>query len=83
MAQMLIRNLDDDVKAALFRQARRNGRSTEEEARVILSAAVAVTDGEGIGSRWSRAFGALGVLEIPPFGGDGLRIPDFESEFDS
>ncbi|MGH2873222.1 MAG: FitA-like ribbon-helix-helix domain-containing protein, partial [Solirubrobacteraceae bacterium] len=30
MAQILIRQLDDDVKARLQRQARRHGRSTEE-----------------------------------------------------
>lgn len=36
MAQLLVRNLDDDVKAKLRERARRHGRSTEEEVRDIL-----------------------------------------------
>jgi len=40
MAQLLVRQLDDDVKDALQRRARAHGRSTEEEVREILRAAV-------------------------------------------
>lgn len=40
VAQILIRRLDDDVKAALQRRARRHGHSTEQEAREILRNAV-------------------------------------------
>jgi len=36
MAQLVVRNLDDDVKAKLQQRARRHGRSTEEEVREIL-----------------------------------------------
>jgi len=36
MAQLLIRNLDDDVKARLRDRARKHGRSTEDEVREIL-----------------------------------------------
>ena len=39
MAQLLVRNLEDDVKAKLQR-ARRHGRSTEAEVRDILRNAV-------------------------------------------
>ena len=35
MAQLVVRNLDDDVKAKLQRRARRHGRSTEEEVREL------------------------------------------------
>jgi plasmid stability protein len=40
MAQILIRQLEDDVKAKLQRRARQHGRSTEEEVREILRNAV-------------------------------------------
>jgi plasmid stability protein len=40
MAQLLVRNLDGDVKLKLQRRARRNGRSAEEEVRAILRSAV-------------------------------------------
>ena len=40
MAQLLVRNLDGDVKLKLQRRASRNGRSTEEEVRAILRSAV-------------------------------------------
>ncbi len=40
MAQLLVRQLDEDVKDALQRRARAHGRSTEEEVREILRAAV-------------------------------------------
>ena len=40
MAQILIRQLEDDVKAKLQRRARQHGRSTEEEVRDILRNAV-------------------------------------------
>lgn len=40
MAQVLIRNLDDDVVARLRERAAREGRSLEAELRVILGRAV-------------------------------------------
>ena len=40
MASITIRNLDDDVKTRLRVQAADNGRSMEEEARLILRDAV-------------------------------------------
>ncbi len=40
MAQFIVRNLEDDVKARLKRRAARHGRSMEEEARHILRDAV-------------------------------------------
>jgi len=36
MAQVLVRNLEDEVKAKLERRAKRHGRSMEEEIREIL-----------------------------------------------
>ena len=40
MASITIRNLDDDVKTRLRVRAAGNGRSMEEEARLILRAVV-------------------------------------------
>lgn len=40
MASITIRNLDDDVKSRLRIRASTNGRSMEEEARLILREAV-------------------------------------------
>lgn len=40
MAQLLVRQLDQDLKDALQRRARSHGRSTEEEVREILRDAV-------------------------------------------
>ena len=63
MTQLIVRNLDDDLKAQLERRARRHGRSTEEEVREILRIAVAA-DGEaakGLGSRLANRFAGLGM----------------------
>jgi plasmid stability protein len=58
MAQLVVRNLDDDVKARLQRRARRHGRSTEEEVRDILRNAVRAEGGGGVklGTRLRRRF---------------------------
>ena len=63
MAQLLVRNLDEDVKARLRRRARRQGRSTEEEVREILRAAVHedVAPRRPLGSRLKARFGRLGL----------------------
>lgn len=65
MAQILIRQLDDDLKARLQRQARRHGRSTEEEVREILRNAV--RDDEEppsrLGSRIAARFTRVGLDE--------------------
>ena len=68
VAQLLVRNLDDDVKAKLQRRARRHGRSTEEEVRDILLSAVRE---EGmpaapLGSRLRARFAVVGLDEDIP-----------------
>lgn len=72
MASLLIRNLDDKVKERLRAQAARNGRSMEEEARLILRLGVAVhrnrKGGTGLGTRLheiAMRFGGFD-LELPP-----------------
>ena len=44
MAQLVVCNLDEAVKARLQRRARRHGRSTEAEVRDILARAVTDED---------------------------------------
>lgn len=63
MAQILIRRLDDDVKAKLQRRAREHGRSTEQEVREILGNAVRGED---------RPPARLGSLIAARFAGSGL-----------
>ena len=72
MASITIRNLDDDVKARLRLQAAGNGRSMEEEARLILRDAVGWDDvpARGLGSaihEWFKPLGGV-ELELPPRG---------------
>ena len=82
MAQLVVRNLDDDVKAKLQRRARRHGRSTEEEVREILRNAVT---GESraptpLGSRLASRFSRLGLKqEIPELRGQPARPADVTS----
>jgi plasmid stability protein len=81
MAQLVVRNLDEDVKAKLQKRARRNRRSTEEEVRDILRNAVK-EDGEpqlGLGSQIAALFAGLGLQEeIPEQRGQPARPADFD-----
>jgi plasmid stability protein len=81
MAQLVVRNLDDDVKAALQRRARRHGRSTEEEVREILRNAVRNEEvaKEPLGSRLRARFAAIGLQdELPELRGEIARPATFE-----
>lgn len=63
MAQLLVRNVDDRVKAGLQRRAKRNGRSMEAEIREILSDALAQenTPRRKIGSEIVALFSGQGI----------------------
>jgi plasmid stability protein len=63
VAQILIRQLEEDVKAKLQRRARRHGRSTEEEVREILRNAVRDEDRAPaqLGSRIAARFATVGL----------------------
>lgn len=65
MAQILVRNLDDDVKTKLRERARRHGRSTEEEVRHILRSAVKdeLKPRSPLGSRLQARFAEVGLDE--------------------
>lgn len=81
MAQLVVRNLDDDVKAKLQRRAKRHGRSTEEEVRDILRDAVLKDDPKrrGLGTRMAARFKGIGLTEdIPELRGEPARPAKFE-----
>jgi antitoxin FitA len=68
MAQLVVRNLDDDVKKRLKERAEKHGRSMEEEVRDILRAAVTRESrpAEGLGTRIANRFRGLGLKEPFP-----------------
>ncbi len=69
MAQILIRKVDERVKARLQRRAKRNGRSMEAEAREIVADALkreGKTPEVGFGTASAAIFSGSGVyLEKP------------------
>ena len=71
MASITIRNLDDEVKARLRGRAAGNGRSTEEEARLILRDAVGRKP-------HSRNLADAIRARIAPLGGVDLELPPRE-----
>ena len=82
MAQLVVRNLDDDVKAKLQRRAKRHGRSTEEEVRDILRDAVKMEGAKaaGLGTEIADLFAGIGFdEEIPEQRGQPVRFPDFRT----
>ena len=84
MAQILVRKLDDRLKARLQRRAKRHGRSMEEEAREILRDALReeVAPKRGLGSEMVALFSGSGVYLDEPIAeirGMRMEIPDFES----
>ncbi|MBI4872270.1 MAG: toxin-antitoxin system [Candidatus Riflebacteria bacterium] len=74
MAQLLVRNLEEDVKAELRRRARARGCSTEEEVRDILRDAVKKGPSVPLGTRLRSRFCRVGLdEEIPELRGQGAR----------
>jgi plasmid stability protein len=82
MAQLLVRNLDDDVKARLRVQAAEHGRSMEEEVRSILRQAVEVNPRQpGLGTRMAALFSKNGLREgetISEFRGEVIKPVSFD-----
>jgi plasmid stability protein len=65
MAQLVVRNLEDNVKTRLRRRANRHGRSMEEEVREILRSAAALDEVAAVplGTRISARFRKIGLDE--------------------
>ncbi len=79
MAQVVVRQLDDEVKARLKRRAERHGRSMEEEVREILRNA-ARDEGRSVtklGSRIAARFRKEGLKSgLPELRGQRPRPAD-------
>lgn len=80
MAQLLVRNLEEDVKEKLRQRALRHGHSTEEEVRQILRSAVLTPAArKGLGSRIAAHFSQAGFEgEIEELRGGPPRPADFD-----
>jgi plasmid stability protein len=81
MAQIVVRKLEDSVKARLQRRARRNGRSMEEEVREILRVAASETNSTavGLGTKIAALVKGTGLrFEAPELRGYVLKPPTFE-----
>ena len=80
MAQFIVRDLEDDIKARLKRRAERHGRSMEEEVRDILRNAAKEENRPlpRLGSRIAARFARTGLTEdLPELRGQTPRSPDF------
>ena len=83
MAQLLVRNLEDQLKVRLQRRAKRHGQSMEAEARDILRNALRKEEAPagGLGTEISNMFRSLGLKEgeeIPELRGYTMEVPEFE-----
>jgi plasmid stability protein len=81
MAQVIVRNLDEDVKARLQARAARHGQSMEEEIRDILRDAVKGDDAAPppLGTHIARLFRGLGLdTPIPEQRGIAARPARFD-----
>lgn len=81
MAQLVVRNLESDVKEKLRRRAQRHGRSTEEEVRDILRSAVKGEDlpPPPLGTRLKSRFARFRLAEdIPELRGQPARPAEFD-----
>lgn len=81
MAQLVVRGLEEDVKARLKKRASRNGRSMEEEARHILRGVLRDESRAPakLGSRMAARFRLEGLREaLPELRGDTARPARFE-----
>jgi len=83
MGQLVVRNLDEDVKTKLRRRATAHGRSMEEEVRAILRDAVKqdARQAGGLGTEIAALFKGIGLKdheEIHEFRGYRPRLPKFD-----
>ena len=81
MAQLVVRHLEDDVKARLQRRAKRHGRSMEDEVRQLLRTALAQESRavRKLGSHIVARFKAVGLTsDLPEVHGPPVRAADFK-----
>ena len=77
MSNLLIRNIDPAVKAALRARAAQNGRSMESEARLIVTDAVAADhrNGLNLAEAIRRRLAPFGGVELEPHPSVPVRDP--------
>lgn len=80
MAQILVRDVDEETRARLQRRAKHHGRSMEAEVRDILRDAVKGTDvpTKGLGTDIKNLFAGIGLRpeeEIKEWKGFELKSP--------
>jgi plasmid stability protein len=81
MAQFIVRNLEDDVKARLKCRAAHHGRSMEEEVRHILRDAVKRQNQRvaKLGSRIAARFAKVGLTtDLPELRGQVPKSAEFD-----
>jgi plasmid stability protein len=80
MAQLVVRNIEDDVKERLQRRAKKHGCSLEELVRDILrDAAKDTRPTGGLGSEIAALFRGRGLdFDIPELRGYTLKPPTFD-----
>lgn len=82
MGQLVVRNIENAVKARLQRRAKRHGRSMEEEVRDILRSAVRPkeTPSGGLGTDISNLFVGTGLnSDVIELRGHAITPAEFES----
>lgn len=82
MSQVVVRNLEEGVKAGLKRRASLHGWSMEEEARQILRTAVLADAAPSppLGSRIAARFAGCGIAQdLPELHGQSIAGMDFGS----
>ena len=81
MGQLIVRNIENGVKAKLQRRARRHGRSMEEEIRDILRNVANEDEPAGkLGSEIAALFQKLGLnTDIHELRGHEIKPASFES----
>jgi len=81
VAQLVVRNIETEVKSRLQRRAKRRGRSMEEEVRDILRNAAQEEDTPvgGLGTEIASLFTKVGLdTDIPELRGDEIKPASFD-----
>jgi antitoxin FitA len=81
MAQLVVRNLEESVKARLRRRAARHGRSMEQEVRDILRDALKKEDDPptGLGTRLAMRFAGKGLdFHVAELRGEFVKPASFD-----
>ena len=81
MKKLILDNLNETIHASLEQQAKKNGRSLEEEAKEILRTVLVGTPEpqNNLAFAIKKRFAALGEFEIPTIPRDSIRkLPNFE-----